>query len=85
MLKIERCCDIHDLVKEVSKVSGKSITEVSGNMIAMNLHPMSDYSETFITFKNGARCCPSIPWLDNAIYDVLKEVGCESITVVDNG
>lgn len=88
MLRIERTCDIYDLIKELSEVTGKTSGEIAVALDDMGLHPntpISDCDTVFITFKNGSQCCPSVPWLNNAIHDVLFEVGVESITVTDNG
>lgn len=87
MLKIERSCDIYDLIKELVAVTGKTTSEVAIALEDMGLHPntyLNDNSTVFITFKGGAQCCPSVPWLNTAIREVLFEVGVESITVTDN-
>lgn len=87
MLKIEVCCDVYDLIKEICAVTGKTNKEVAIALYDNGLHPYNTDNDfgVFITFKSGARCCPSVPWLDNAIYDILKMADTESITVRDNG
>lgn len=78
MLKVEKSCEVDDLIEEVVAVSGKSYGEVEKQFFDSGIYPES--TKTFVTDQFGGYDT-DCDWLDEALEKVLTECGAKSIYI----
>lgn len=77
MLKQVPSCEVQDLIKEVSKVSGKSYSNVEGAFFTCYLYPES--KAVYISDSLDS----DIEWLNDAVNSILKQNNIKSLYILE--
>lgn len=82
MLKIERSCEIEDLIQEVVSKSGKTYKEVERAMFKTHIYPESN--KTYLTTEFGPIVDEgAYEWLNVVLTEIFTEAGIESVYVTN--
>jgi hypothetical protein len=82
MLKVENSCEIDDLISEVITKTGRTYKEVERAMFRTFIYPES--TKTYLTTQFGPIVDDKdYTWLNEALTEIFKEAGIDSVYVTN--